>query len=263
MIKSVDRALAVLEYMSSRKSVSVTEVATEFELDKGTVSRMMKTFEKHGMAVKSDVSRKYRTGSGVLKLSHNIATCNNMIHIAKPRLTELADKLGTTARLCMIEGKRVFIIDQAETSSKRTIKDADVPGISKPLYCSAIGKIILAYMPPKKVDALLEKMEFTAYTDSTITNKEDLKDELLQIKLQGYALNVAEFSDYAYCIAVPVFSGKNSELKYCIGITGVRDYRDDRDHFCKIASYLKETSQQIEGYFISGNQQKYLSVLNL
>jgi len=245
MIKSVDRAFAVLEYMSNRKSVSVTEVATEFELDKGTVSRMMKTFEKHGMAVKSENSAKYRIGSSVLKLGHNVVTCNNIVYTARPILGELADKLGTTARLCMIEGKRVFVIDQIDSSKGKVDRESDIPGISKPLYCSAIGKIIFAYMPPKKLDAILREMEFTSYTENTITSQEALRRELRQIKEQGYALNIAEFSDRAYCVAVPIFCGAESEVKYCIGITGNKDYRQDRERFEETVQYMKSASQTI------------------
>ena len=245
MIRSVDRAFAILEYMSNRKSVSVTEVATEFELDKGTVSRMMKTFETRGMAVKSETSAKYRIGSGVLRLGHNVITCNSIVYTARPILGELADKLGTTARLCMIEGKRVFVIDQIESTKSKTDKESDIPGISKPLYCSAIGKIIFAYMSPKKLEATLRDMEFIPYTENTITSEEALKKELKEIKEQGYALNIAEFSDRAYCVAVPIFCGADSEVKYCIGITGNKDYRQDRERFQEIISYMKKASQTI------------------
>lgn len=244
MVQSVDRALDILQYMSCRKSVSVTELAEEFELDKATVSRILKTLEKHGMASKCSDSAKYCIGSGVLRLSYNIKRCDNVVRAARKCLVNLADTLHTTARLCKIEGKRVFIIDQA--TRERIDKDTDIPGISKPLYCSAIGKIILAYMPKRKQTDLLSEMQFVQYTENTVIDKEILLAELEEIKRQGYALNRAEFSDYSYCIAVPVFGDEKREvLDYCIGITGKEDHRKNPAVLKSTVAIMQQTAAEV------------------
>jgi len=245
MVKSLDRALSILEYLSKRKSAGVTEVATEFAMDKATISRIMQTFEKHGLVTKNEGNSKYQIGSGVLKLSYNTLLKQKMITIAHPSLVALSEILNTTARLCMVEGKKVFIIDQALPSKGKNAKDADIPGINKPMYCSAIGKTILAYMAPSSLESALEKMELIPYTENTIVDKNILRNELCQIREQGYALNIAEFSDRTYCIAVPVFVEEGKSLEYCIGITGWTDHRKNEDHFKWIIQYMKKISHEI------------------
>lgn len=255
MVRSLDRALSVLEYLSKRKSAGVTEIAGEFELDKATVSRIMQTFEKHGMVAKNEANSKYYIGSGVLQLSYNTLLKQEIISIARPSLESLSKVLDTTVRLCMIEGSKVFIIEQVLPNKGKNTKDADIPGINKPMYCSAIGKTIMAYMNEAKLESLLDKMSFIPYTENTIVDRECFMRELTQIKKQGYALNIAEFSDGAYCIAVPVFGEKDESgenLEYCIGITGFTDYRENPEHLQWIIKYMQRISREIS--------QKYISV---
>lgn len=243
MIKSLDRALSILEYLSKRKSAGVTELAEKFEIDKGSVSRILQTFEGHGMVAKNNANAKYRISSGTLQLSHNVILNNQIIQISRPTLYELAEMTGATARLCMVDGKHIFIIDQAKTTKGKTASDADIPGMSKPMHCSAIGKTILAFMPEKNASELINNLNTIAYTENTITDKQALRDQLAQVRKNGYALNLAEFSDRAYCVAVPVFVG--DEPKYCIGITGFSDFRADPDNFARIIETMKHASRTI------------------
>ena len=245
MVKSLDRALLILEWLSKRKSAGVTEIAREFSMDKASVSRIMQTYEKHGLVAKKESNSKFYIGSGVLQLSYNTLLKQNMIRIAHPSLEALSNTLNTTARLCMIEGRKVFVIDQATPRVGKNLRDADIPGVNKPLYCSAIGKTILAYMPQQKLHALLNRLEFIQYTENTIVDQEQLLQELENIRKQGYALNLAEFSDHTYCIAVPVFGTEDEKLVYCIGITGWTDYRKNMDHFKWIIDYMRKISENI------------------
>lgn len=247
MVKSLDRSLAILIYISKRKDVSVTEIAKEFDINKGTVSRILKSFEKHGMVAKNTNNPRYHIGSGTLKLSYNVVLNNHIIQIAKHTLEELARMTDTTARLCMIDGKSVFIIDQVCGAKSNTMQkyasDADIPGTDKPLYCSAIGKTMLAFMPARRAREIIDKLEKVAYTENTIVDRDALFVQLAEIREKGYALNLAEFSDRAYCIAVPVPTDEFPT--YSIGISGWTDFRKDGENFKKIIMYMKKASKTI------------------
>ena len=245
MVKSLDRALYILEFLSKRRSAGVTELAQEFNVDKASVFRILKTFEKHGLVAKNESNFKYYIGTGVLQLSYRTQLRQKIVKIAHPFLVALSNLLHTTARLCMVEGKRVYVIDQAIPPQGKNAKDTDVPGSNKPLYCSSIGKVILAYLPEESLDLLLEKMDLVSYTENTITDSTKLKNVLKEIKRNGYALNVAEYTDRTYCIAVPVFNVESDQLRYCIGITGWTDYRKDPERLEWIITYMKEISEHI------------------
>ena len=245
MMKSLDRALSILEYLSKRKSAGVTEIAAAFSLDKGTVSRILKTFEGHGMVAKSAANAKYHISSGTLQLSHNVVLNNRIMQISRPTLCEMAQLTGATARLCMIDGRHIFIIDQIQSTRSREGSDVDIPGTTKPMYCSAIGKTILAFMPQKQAREWLDSMERVAYTENTIVDREALLAQLAEIRKNGYALNLAEYSDRAYCIAVPVFCDDDDMPKYCLGITGWSDYRENPENFSHILHCMKDASGKI------------------
>lgn len=245
MIKSLNRSLSILEYLSKQKSAGVTELAEKFELDKGTVSRIMQTFERHGMVAKSVSNAKYHISSGTLQLSYNVIRNNRIIQIARPSLYEVSRMTQATARLCMIDGKQIFIIDQTRTTRNRDLNDIDIPGTTKPMYCSAIGKTILAFLPPKQAVEWLKELEMLPYTENTLTDIDTIMAQLAEIREKGYALNLAEFSDRAYCVAVPVFCNGDDMPKYCIGISGWQDYRSDTENFNKIINCLKSASTRI------------------
>ncbi|MDW7658714.1 MAG: IclR family transcriptional regulator [Bacillota bacterium] len=245
MIKSLNRSLAILEYLSKQKSAGVTELAEIFELDKGTVSRIMQTFESHGMVAKSITNAKYHISSGTLQLSYNVIRNNRIIQIARPSLYEVSRMTKATARLCMIDGKQIFIIDQTHSTRNKDINDIDIPGTTKPMYCSAIGKTILAFMQPNQAIEWLKKIDMSPYTENTLTDINTIMAELAEIRKKGYALNLAEFSDRAYCVAVPIFCHGDDIPKYCIGITGWQDFREDAENFNKIINCLKMASNKI------------------
>jgi DNA-binding IclR family transcriptional regulator len=250
MVKSLDRALNILEYLSKRRSAGVTEIAEEFNVDKSSVFRILKTFEKHGLVAKNESNFKYYIGAGVLQLSYKTQLRQKIVKIAHPSLVDLSNLLNTTARLCMVEGKRVYVIDQAIPTQGKNAKDTDIPGSNKPLYCSSIGKVILAYLPEESLSVLLGKMELIRYTENTITDPSELKKALKKIKQLGYALNVAEYSDRTYCIAVPVFNVEDDQLRYCVGITGWTDFRKDNEKLEWIIAYMKEISEHISRDYV-------------
>jgi DNA-binding IclR family transcriptional regulator len=245
MIKSLNRSLSILEYLSKQKSAGVTELAEIFELDKGTVSRIMQTFERHGMVAKSVTNAKYHISSGTLQLSYNVIRNNRIIQIARPSLYEVSRMTQATARLCMIDGKQIFIIDQTRNTRNKDVNDIDIPGTTKPMYCSAIGKTILAFLPPKQAIDWLKDLEMIPYTDNTLTDIDAIMEQLAEIRKNGYALNLAEFSDRAYCVAVPIFCNGDDMPKYCIGISGWQDYRSNTENFDKIINCLKTASVRI------------------
>ena len=98
-------------------------------------------------------------------------------------------------------------------------------------------------MPGDKAYEILESVTREAFTENTIVDIDLLMRQLEEIRTCGYALNLAEFTDRAYCIAVPVFI--NGSPDYCMGISGIHDYRKNRSQFEAAIASLKESSAQI------------------
>ena len=244
MLSSLDRSLMILEYLSKRKSAGVSEIAEMFDVDKSTVTRILQTFAKHDIVAKDEYTQKYRMSNGTLQFSYQIVLNNRIIQIARPLLVKLSNITNETVRLCAISHDCIYILDQVQAKDDSVLRNADIPGTRKPLYCSAIGKVALAYMPENESREILEHLERRYYTENTICDVEQLMEQLREIRIRGYALNTAEYTDRAYCVAVPVFDDKGM-ANYSIGFSGMTDYRRVPERFEQIITCMKESAQKL------------------
>ncbi len=239
MLQSLDRALKMIEYLATQKSVSISELADKFEVDKSTATRIMQTFSAHDLTKKDPYTQKYSLSNGTLRLSYQVSLNNRIIQIARPYLKHLAEATEETSRLCGINKQSIYIIDQVNCGKNAFIQNADIPGMSKPLYCSAIGKAALAYLPEDEVREIMNNIEMRRFTENTICSLDVFFDQLKQVRENGYALNTAEYIDRAFCIAAPIFDEDNMP-SYAIGISGTTDFRQYPQKFNQIIYYIKE-----------------------
>ncbi len=244
MLQSLDRALLVLEYLARRKSAGISKIAEHFGVDKSTATRIMQTFAAHDIVEKDEFTQKYHMSNGTLQLSYQVMLNNRIMQVARPLLVELAQMTDETAKLCAISHDCIYILDQVTGKQGRLTQTADIPGMRKPFHCSAVGKIMMAYMPQDEARELLERLDRKCYTENTICDVEPLMKQLYEIRVRGYAMNLAEYTDRAYCVAVPVFD-ETGAASYALGFSGMTDYRRHPEHFKRILDCMKNSAQML------------------
>ena len=244
MLQSLDRALLVLEYVSRRKSAGISMIAEHFGVDKSTATRIMQTFAAHDLVEKDEYTQKYHMSNGTLQLSYQVMLNNRIMQVARPLLIELAQMTNEAAKLCAISHDCIYILDQVTGKHGHLTQTADIPGMRKPFHCSAVGKIMMAYMPQDEARVLLERLDRKRYTENTICEIEPLMKQLYEIRVQGYAMNLAEYTDRAYCVAVPVFDEEGA-ASYALGFSGMTDYRKHPEHFRQILNCMKQSAQML------------------
>ncbi len=253
MIHSLDRGLSILEYLSKRKSAGVTEIASAFDIDKSTVSRILSTMVQHNMVYKNEETQKYSLSVGPLLFSYHVASNHQIMDLARPVLQRLTELTQETAHLCAMHNNRVFVIDQIKSAKNRFMKDPVMPGMTEPFHCSAVGKCILAYMQPAEAHRLLEASEMSDYTDNTICDISELFTQFDQIREQGYALDLEEYSSKVCCVAVPVFD-VYGYASHSLGISGESDLMRNPERFLRCVNYLKDSGKKLsEQYRALGN----------
>ena len=119
---------------------------------------------------------------------------------------------------------------------------ASLIGSSGPLYCTGVGKVILAFQPESERKRLLETIRFETYTATTITTEEALLDELEKIRRQGFAVDDCEHERGVFCIAAPVF---NAGGAVCAGISVSGSELYLRDHTDELAQEVVAASRMI------------------
>lgn len=217
VLQSLDRGLQILNLLAKKGMLSVTELAKELEIDKSTASRLVETLRQHDMVQLDKATRKYGLGFRIMYLGERLSNGLEIIEIARPILMEVSRYLGQSVHLCAYNRNMVYVIDQIVSNLPYTMS-ARV-GMIEPIHSSSVGKCIIAYRPPEKIDELLADYEMVAYTEKTITDKAVLREQYAKIREQGYAVDDEEMFLNVRCIAVPVFDYHNS-VRYAIGISG-------------------------------------------
>ncbi|WHY67825.1 IclR family transcriptional regulator [Neobacillus sp. SuZ13] len=206
-VQSLERALTILNKLSEYPDgIQITRLAEQVGLTKGTLHRLLSTLSNMNYVMKDEETDKYKLGLQVLFLSRNLLNQSNIVTIAKPFLEKLVQEVNETVHLCIEDRGEVIYIDKIE--SNQTIRMYSRIGSRAPMYCTAVGKILLSDMCPDKFEDIVSNITFIPKTPTTITSKEELIKEIETVKVQGYALDNAENEEVLRCIASPIYDHK-------------------------------------------------------
>ena len=207
-IGSVQTSLRILEALLDRESAGVTELADHLDLPKSTVYSHLSTLEHEGYL--QSEHEEYRLGLRFLEFGESTRRRLSLFDIAKPELDELAAETGELVNVAVEEGFEAVYVYLAYGSN--AVRLDTHAGKRVPLYCTAIGKCLLAHMEPGRREAYLETAPFEAITDHTITDREALREELESIRAQGYAVDRGERMEEIRCVAAPIITDDD-----CVG----------------------------------------------
>lgn len=237
--KSLYKVFEILDVVSEfDQGITAKIVIDRLQLPRSTVYRMLKFLEAKGYLYNRN--NLYTLGVGALKLGAAAKAQNPLLRIARPFLEELAGITRETAHLAELRGKQVIYTDKVEGS--RTIRMGSMIGKLSPVYCTGIGKSMLAFMAPEEVDDLLEGVEFKKMTETTLTSKPALLEELVVIAGQGYAVDNCEHEPGVFCVAAPLLNAAGRAVA-AISIAGSEIYM--REKCDELANIVKMTATNI------------------
>jgi DNA-binding IclR family transcriptional regulator len=199
-VQSVDRALTILEALARAGVAGVTEVAAELDVHKSTAFRLMSTLECHDLVEQTGDRGKYRLGVGVLRLAGATTARLDVVQEARQICRRLAATTGETVNLAVLSGNSALYLDQVAGSS--ALQSHNWVGQHIPLHATSNGKILLSELEETRRDQVLGSL--TGYTEQTITRKAALIKELVEVRMQGYAVAVDELEAGLTAAAAPI-----------------------------------------------------------
>jgi DNA-binding IclR family transcriptional regulator len=199
-IQATETSFRVLEALKRLDGATVTELATELDLPKSTVHNHLATLEANEYAVRNDET--YRVGLRLLELGEHTRNRMTVYEVSKPDLEDLADETGELANLAVEEHGRGIYLCRAEGDS--AVRTDSYAGMRSHLHCTALGKAILAHRPRDRVDEILDERGLPERTDSTITDRESLYEELDRVRERGIAFDREERLAGLQCVAAPI-----------------------------------------------------------
>jgi IclR family transcriptional regulator, KDG regulon repressor len=208
-VNSVDRALVILEYLGTQtKEVGVRELGQAIGLSKSSVHRILQTLRARGFVRWNPDNARYSLGMKAFEVGCGILRSMEAHSVAKPYLEQLANSLGETVFLGVLDDIEVVFIDKIDVRRSVHIQ-ADI-GSRHPLHSTAVGKALLANLDRTESDRIIAAKPLARLTKNTITDPEALRAELERIRRQGYAEDNEETEDGLYCVGAALFnySGK-------------------------------------------------------
>jgi len=215
-IRSLAKGLKIMELLSNNEALTVTQVAKLMNMNRAGSHRFLSTLKELGYADKDESSRYYLT-SKMIELGMKVLDRFEIRKIARPFLQELSTKFNESINLGYFNGEEVLTIDKID-STEILRMDAGIGG-GEPAYCTSLGKAILAFLPDTQLETYLHALELTAFTPNSVTSKDKLREELMHIKENGYAIDDEELSEGLRCIGAPLFD-HSDQAHFAISISG-------------------------------------------
>ncbi|MFI6372913.1 IclR family transcriptional regulator [Streptomyces sp. NPDC050546] len=202
-VQSVDRAVSVLEILARHGEAGVTEIADELDVHKSTAFRLLGVLENRGLVAQAKDRGKYYLGAGVLRLAGAAAVRLDVSQEGVPVCRELADELGETVNIAVLDDDAAVNIMQARGTASVTAQNW--LGRRTPLHATSSGKVLFAHMPPTLREGLLAR-PLHRFTERTVTVASMLRGELDTVVQQGYAITVEELEIGLAAAASPIRS---------------------------------------------------------
>ncbi|SEH17836.1 transcriptional regulator, IclR family [Natronorubrum sediminis] len=216
-VRAIDRALSVLDVLREINGGTFTEIANQVDLPKSTLHNHLVTLERNHYIVKRD--DEYHLGLQFLNFGEFVKRQRPGFEEAKPVVEELAESTGERVQFVAEEhGHSVYVhIAEGDRAVKSRTSVGQLGGAQ--LHATAAGKSILAFLSDDRRDAVLDYWGMSKITDNTIQDREQLLDDLEEIRERRYAINREEHIDGLYAVGVPVI-GPDETVIGAISISG-------------------------------------------
>ncbi|KAF0220401.1 MAG: IclR family transcriptional [Geobacteraceae bacterium] len=203
IIQAVDHALDLLEqFHDDVDELGVTELSKRLKLHKNNVFRLLATLESRAYIEQNRVTENYRLGLKTLELGQTFIRQMGLLRQSRPVLESLVRECNETTYVAILKEFHIVYLDVVETDL--TVRVVPRVGARLPAYCTAAGKVQLAYMTDEELEHYLPSKELKRYTPNTVTDKEELKRHLKVIAEQGYALDNEELDIGVKCVGAPI-----------------------------------------------------------
>lgn len=218
--QSLIRGLSLLEILSNFPNGCPLAKLSEISgLNKSTTHRMLQSLQASGYVKPTNTMGTYRLTTKCLAIGQKTLSSMNIINIASPLLEQLNLDTGETVNFSMRENGHSIMIYKLEPTTGM-MRTRSYIGQHLQLYCSAMGKIFMAYDQPDYLPRYWRSNQknIQQLTCNTITTLQGMEQELAQIRLQGYAMDAEENELGVSCIACPIFD-VHGKVIYSVSIS--------------------------------------------
>ena len=253
MLQTIQKAGELLAlYDRNHTEWGVREVAEKLKMAKSSTHDLMSSLAKLGFLNKTEDSR-YRLGWRLVTLSEVLLATTELRQEAHPVMEELAVQYQETIHLAVLDDTQAVYVNKLE--GRQAVR-VELTSLGARLYahCSALGKVLLAYSSEEEVKRIIQTAGLPRFTPNTITDEEELGQNLAKIRRQGFAYDMEEILPDLCCVAAPIYNHLGHVIAaISMSIPAYRFRRSQTEFREGVMRAAKKISKQL-GYY--GSSQK-------
>ncbi|MCI9182388.1 MAG: IclR family transcriptional regulator [Acholeplasmatales bacterium] len=217
MNKMIKRSVDILEYAAGHlDGFRISDVMHDLSIPKSSAFDIIYTLINCEMLeIKNERLKTFALGPKTYDIGYQYIKDNNIIDIATPILKKLGDTLSKTVFMGKYDNDEVLYVFKYQPTT--AILNHCSVNTRADLFCTALGKAMLAY---RMEEFDFGKINFKKFTEKTILTIEDLKQNLEDVKKNGFAVDNREIKDYMLCISAPIFD-VNGKTNYAISVSSL------------------------------------------
>lgn len=251
-VPALRKGLAVLELLATGEALTMAEIQQRARLGKTMTFRILRVLREQGYIQHDAGTHRYRLSLKLLELARSQAARLDIVQVSQPLLEELRAEFHETVNVCLRDGSDVVYVAMVE--SQHGLRTTSLIGSRDPLYSTAVGKAILAFLPLDEQAATLAASTLIQFTVNTMTTMEALLAELARTRRRGYAIDNEENELGARCVGVPILGVRGYPIA-AMSLSGPRSRIGD-DRVVTIAHGLARVSKEISqrlGYVVDAH----------
>ena len=204
MPDSASRLFQIIEYLAKSKDwVSLRIMARDLHISATMVYRTLNGLKEIGYVRQHPEDSKYQLTLKIAWISAQVLENIQLRAVAHPVMDELASTTNETTHLAVLQDKEFVYIDKVDYS--QSIRMRSRIGQRGKLFCTAVGKAILAFLPQDELERVLSLLNFESITTNTITDLTKFREHLCRVREQGYAVDDEENEVGIRCLGAPIF----------------------------------------------------------
>ena len=218
----------------------MTQISEIVRMNKSTVHRLLATLEAKRFVQRDPLTGLYQPGNRLLQMAFLTTQKNNLNEVVEPYMQKLNEQYRETITLSILDDADVVYSSVVE--SQQTVKLAARPGQRLPAFCTASGKVLMAYSDEVTIQKIFDR-GFPEYTSFTIRSSETLIHIFRLVRERGFAYSEQEYEEGINAVAAPILN-RNKHPLAAIAVAGPA-YRLTVDRMLEIGPDVAETAREI------------------
>lgn len=236
---SIERALGLLELLAhSHHGLTLAEVAERMGIPRSSAHTILLSLERREWLRRSNRTRRYLFGPKLFSLASRALGGMSLREAASPALKQLQQESGLSVHMAILEEDQAVLVEQFAPPQTRLHTWV---GKRMELHCTALGKVLLAWLPEEEVRRILNDRGLARHNENTKSSPRRLLEELRETRKRGYAVDDEEAEIGYRCLGAPVFDSAEAVVA-AISVSGTTAQL----HFVNAAPIAAQLCQSAE-----------------